>query len=193
VPSTPDACITTTTHPPPPPPPPAAAGAGPSSDALQQVQIITPAALNLPSNLPASVAAQIRRAQAKAALAGQAPAAWAVGAAVHALYSADGQYYPATVQGVGEGGKFVVLYEGYGNTEEVRQQQWRPHRETAVAVAVANQVSAAEGVQCCLCTCASSSCCSRGTMHMSPAVQSSGDSTPAQLISSNSHPSAMLP
>jgi survival-of-motor-neuron-related-splicing factor 30 len=101
----------------------AAAGAGPSSAALQQVQIITPEALNLPSNLPASVAAQIRRAQAKAALTGQAPAAWAVGAQVHALYTADGQYYPATVQGVAEGGKFVVLYEGYGNTEEVRRQQ----------------------------------------------------------------------
>lgn len=70
--------------------------------------------------LPASVADQIRRAQVKQALLGQGNAAWAVGAACLALYSGDGQYYPATVKAVTDAGNFVVLFEGYGNEEEVR-------------------------------------------------------------------------
>jgi survival-of-motor-neuron-related-splicing factor 30 len=70
--------------------------------------------------LPASVADQIRRAQVKQALLGQGNAAWAVGNPCLALYSGDGQYYPATVKAVTDAGNFVVLFEGYGNEEEVR-------------------------------------------------------------------------
>ncbi len=67
----------------------AAASAGPSSSA-----ILTTAPPTLASSLlPASVAEQIRKAQIKAALAGQAPAAWAIGSRCQAVYSADGNYY----------------------------------------------------------------------------------------------------
>lgn len=101
----------------------AAAGAGPSSshDALlqQQQQLVTPAQLNIPAMLPASVADQIRRAQVKQALLGQGNPAWAVGSECLALYSGDGQYYKATVKSVTDEGKFVVLYEGYGTEETV--------------------------------------------------------------------------
>jgi survival-of-motor-neuron-related-splicing factor 30 len=59
--------------------------------------------------------------QVRQALLGQGNPSWAVGAPCLALYAADGQYYPATVKAVSEGGKFVVVYEGYGNEEEVRR------------------------------------------------------------------------
>ena len=45
------------------------------------------------SLLPASVAEQIRKAQVRAALLGQAPAAWAVGCKCQAMYNADGKFY----------------------------------------------------------------------------------------------------
>lgn len=69
--------------------------------------------------LPSAVADQIRRAQVKAALLGQAPAAWAVGAKCQALYGDDGQYYDATVDSVSPSGNFLIVYDGYGNKEEV--------------------------------------------------------------------------
>lgn len=48
--------------------------------------------LRLPTVLPPQVAQQIREAQQRAALAGQAPPAWAISAKVQALYSGDGQW-----------------------------------------------------------------------------------------------------
>lgn len=99
-------------------PAPAAAGPSSSHDELHQ-QLVTPAQLNVPAMLPASVADQIRRAQVKQALLGQGNPAWAVGSECLALYSGDGQYYKATVKSVTEDGKFVVLYEGYGTEEAV--------------------------------------------------------------------------
>jgi survival-of-motor-neuron-related-splicing factor 30 len=97
------------------------AGLSSSHDSLlqQQQQLVTPAQLNLPAMLPASVADQIRKAQVKQALLGQGNPAWAVGSECLALYSGDGQYYKATVMSVTDEGKFVVLYEGYGTEETV--------------------------------------------------------------------------
>lgn len=79
--------------------------------------------------LPASVAEQIRRAQMKAALSGQAPPAWAIGAQCIALYSGDGQYYPAVVKAVSETGNFLCVFDGYGNEEEVAVANVRPRAE----------------------------------------------------------------
>ncbi|KAG2484619.1 hypothetical protein HYH03_016573 [Edaphochlamys debaryana] len=89
-------------------------------------KIVTPPELNLPSILPASVADQIRKAQVRAALTGQAPAQWAIGAECQAVYSADGEYYNAVVEGVSEAGNFIVVFEGYGNKEEVGLTGIRP-------------------------------------------------------------------
>ena len=77
---------------------PAAGGSSAPSGAV--TAIVTPPQLNLPSILPASVAEQIRRAQIKAAILGQADAAWAIGAKCQAVYSADGQFYNGTVEAV---------------------------------------------------------------------------------------------
>lgn len=104
----------------------AAAAARPSStaaavgDALGASQIVTPAALNTPSMLPEHVAEQIKKAQQRSALLGQAPAGWAVGGECLAYYATDAQWYPAVVESVTEDGNFVVVYDGYGNREEVR-------------------------------------------------------------------------
>jgi hypothetical protein len=98
----------------------AASGGGGGSGALGASQVAAPAGL-----LPGAVADQIRRAQQRSALAGQAPAAWAVGAECLAYYAADGQWYPGVVEGVAEDGKFVVLYEGYGTKEEARMTFWK--------------------------------------------------------------------
>ena len=65
------------------------------------------------------VAEQIRAAQQKAALSGQAPAAWAIGARCEALYAGDGQWYSATVKGVTGTGNFLVSFDEYGTEEEV--------------------------------------------------------------------------
>lgn len=81
--------------------------------------IITPPELSAPSMLPASVADQIRKAQIKAALLGQAPAVWAIGAPCQAVWSADGKFYNAIVDSVNEAGAFMVAFEGYGDKEEV--------------------------------------------------------------------------
>lgn len=59
----------------------------------QPVAAITAAPdLRIPSVLPPQVAQQIRHAQQRAALSGQAPPAWAIGAPCQAVYSADGQW-----------------------------------------------------------------------------------------------------
>ena len=47
--------------------------------------------VRLPSVLPPQVAQQIKEAQQRAALLGQAPTAWAIGAPCQAMYSGDGQ------------------------------------------------------------------------------------------------------
>ena len=65
------------------------------------------------------VAEQIRAAQQKAALSGQAPAAWAIGARCEALYAGDGQWYSATVKGVTGIGNFLISFDEYGTEEEV--------------------------------------------------------------------------
>ena len=67
------------------------------------------------------MAQQIRSAQQKAALAGQAPPAWAIGAKCQAVYSLDGEWYEAAVVGVTTAGDFVVKFAAYGNTEQARQ------------------------------------------------------------------------
>ena len=77
------------------------AAAGPSAEAaaapappgpVPQLAAITQAPeVRLPSVLPPQVAQQIKDAQQRAALAGQAPPAWAIGALCQAIYSGDGQ------------------------------------------------------------------------------------------------------
>eukprot|EP00878_Enallax_costatus_P016841 GHUV01017677.1.p1 GENE.GHUV01017677.1~~GHUV01017677.1.p1 ORF type:complete len:274 (+),score=82.36 GHUV01017677.1:702-1523(+) len=116
-----------------------AAAAAPVSTVLQPQQqpqqlITTPAELNVAAMLPASVADQIRRAQVKQALLGQGNAAWAIGADCLALYSGDGQYYPAKVKAVTDDGNFVVVYEGYGTEEELPLASVRPPVDEATAV-----------------------------------------------------------
>lgn len=98
--------------------------------ALASHMVTTPPQLQIPSILPASVAEQIRRAQIRAALLGQAPAAWAIGAKCQAVYSGDYEFYPATVQGVTPGGKFIVIFDGYEGKEELDPQYVRPPPET---------------------------------------------------------------
>ncbi|PNW87044.1 hypothetical protein CHLRE_02g106550v5 [Chlamydomonas reinhardtii] len=105
----------------------AAAGeAAAAADANPVAKIVTPPELNLPAILPASVADQIRKAQVRAALTGQAPAEWAIGAQCQAVYSADGQHYDATVEAISAAGNFIVVFEGYGNKEEVGLTGIRP-------------------------------------------------------------------
>ena len=86
------------------------------------MSVATDPNLSLNSILPASVAEQIRRAQIRAALSGTAPAVWAVGARCQAVYSGDEQWYDAAVESVKANGKFVVVFDGYGNSEEVQGQ-----------------------------------------------------------------------
>ena len=62
--------------------------------------------------LCAQVAQQIRAAQQKAALAGQAPPAWAIGAVCHALSPLDGAWAEAHVKGISASGNFVVAFSG---------------------------------------------------------------------------------
>ncbi|KAF5834052.1 hypothetical protein DUNSADRAFT_9443 [Dunaliella salina] len=107
---------------------PAAAGV---SGTTAPPAIVTPPQLNLPSILPASVAEQIRKAQIKAALNGQAPAAWAIGAKVQALYAADQQWYNGTVEAVSASGNLLVNYEGYDETAELPLSGVRERPESA--------------------------------------------------------------
>ncbi|KAI8462431.1 MAG: hypothetical protein J3K34DRAFT_527755 [Monoraphidium minutum] len=107
----------------------AADAAAAGGAALGASQVVTPAALNAPGVLPENVADQIRRAQQRSALTGQAPAGWAVGGECLAYYAADGQWYPGVVESVSEDGKFVVLYDGYGTREELVPGSVRPRVE----------------------------------------------------------------
>ena len=68
----------------------------------------------------AQVALQIRSAQQKAALAGQAPPAWAIGAACHALSALHGDWREAVVKGISAAGNFVVAFTGQDDLEEAR-------------------------------------------------------------------------
>ncbi|GBF92995.1 hypothetical protein Rsub_05831 [Raphidocelis subcapitata] len=102
---------------------PAAAPAG----SLGAAQIATPAGLAAAGG----VADQIRRAQQRQALTGQAPSGWAVGAECLAYYATDSQWYPAKVESVTEAGNFVVVYDGYGNTEELVPGSVRPRADEA--------------------------------------------------------------
>lgn len=65
------------------------------------------------------MAQQIRAAQQKAALAGQAPPAWAIGAACHAVSALEGDWRPAVVKGISAAGNFVVAFSGRDDLEEV--------------------------------------------------------------------------
>jgi survival-of-motor-neuron-related-splicing factor 30 len=98
-------------------------GAGPSGSGagadLGGAPVAAGGAAAAAAMLPGGVAEQIKRAQQRQALQGHAPAGWAVGAECLAYYATDGQWYPAKVESVTEDGKFVVVYEGYGNSEEV--------------------------------------------------------------------------
>ena len=68
----------------------------------------------------AQVALQIRSAQQKAALAGQAPPAWAIGAACHAQSALHGDWREAVVKGISAAGNFVVAFTGQDDLEEAR-------------------------------------------------------------------------
>ena len=58
------------------------------------------------------VAQQIRAAQQKAALQGQAPPAWAIGARCQALNPLDATWQEATVKGISATGNFVLAFTG---------------------------------------------------------------------------------
>ena len=67
------------------------------------------------------VAQQIRAAQQKAALQGQAPPAWAIGARCQALNPLDATWQEATVKGISATGNFVLAFAGREDElEEVR-------------------------------------------------------------------------
>ncbi|EIE26983.1 hypothetical protein COCSUDRAFT_64747 [Coccomyxa subellipsoidea C-169] len=111
-------------------------GAGPSTSAAAAPRparhapnvVLTEApAIQLSSVLPATVAQQIRAAQQKAALAGQAPPAWAIGAVCHALSPLDGNWAEAKVKGISAGGNFVVAFSGREDElEEVDRGSVKP-------------------------------------------------------------------
>ena len=60
----------------------------------------------------AQVAQQIRSAQQKAALQGQAPPAWAIGAKCQALDPLEATWQEATVKGISATGNFVLAFAG---------------------------------------------------------------------------------
>lgn len=95
------------------------AGVSTSSAPRPVAAITTAPQLSLPSILPPQVAFQIRAAQQKAALNGQAPGAWAIGARCQALYSGDGEQHEGTVTGVTAYGNFVVQFSKFDHEEEV--------------------------------------------------------------------------
>ncbi len=77
--------------------------------------------VRVPSALPPTVAGQIRAAQQRAALAGQAPASWAVGAPVQAVFAGDGRWYDATIVAVAPSGAFIARYDEAGAEAEVER------------------------------------------------------------------------
>ena len=58
------------------------------------------------------MAQQIRAAQQKAALQGQAPPAWAIGAKCQALNPLEATWEEATVKGISATGNFVLTFTG---------------------------------------------------------------------------------
>lgn len=91
-----------------------------AGSAKQIVAAITEAPeVKVPSVLPPQIKAQIRTAQQRAALAGHAPAEWAIGSQIQAKFSGDGTWYDATVTGISASGKFIVTYSAYQTQEEV--------------------------------------------------------------------------
>ena len=58
------------------------------------------------------MAQQIRSAQQKAALQGQAPPAWAIGAKCQALDPLEATWQEATVKGISATGNFVLAFAG---------------------------------------------------------------------------------
>ncbi|KDD76239.1 hypothetical protein H632_c303p0, partial [Helicosporidium sp. ATCC 50920] len=80
--------------------------------------------------LPPQVAQQIRTARQRAAVIGQAPPEWAIGADVEALYAGDEQWYKAKVTGISVTNQFIVAYEGYEDPAEVSKTGIRMPAET---------------------------------------------------------------
>ena len=72
------------------------------------------------------MAQQIRAAQQKAALSGQAPLAWAIGARCQAVWSGDGGWYNGTISGVSVNNRFIVDFDEDGGIEEVRRDSGAP-------------------------------------------------------------------
>ena len=79
-------------------------------------QLTTPYALDTLQEIilgcAAQVAQQIRSAQQKAALQGQAPPAWAIGAKCQALDPLEATWQEATVKGISATGNFVLAFAG---------------------------------------------------------------------------------
>jgi survival-of-motor-neuron-related-splicing factor 30 len=81
--------------------------------------ITTAPEVRVPSVLPPQIKDQIRIAQRRAALAGHAPAEWAIGSQIQAKFSGDGVWYDAEVTAISTSGKFIVTYTKYGTQDEV--------------------------------------------------------------------------
>jgi survival-of-motor-neuron-related-splicing factor 30 len=101
----------------------AAAAPAPAAPAPATAPAAAPGApeVRVPSALPPAVAGQIRAAQQRAALAGQAPASWAVGAPVQAVFAGDGRWYDATIVAVAPSGAFIARYDEAGAEAEVER------------------------------------------------------------------------
>ena len=75
--------------------------------------------VRVPSVLPPQIKDQIRIAQRRAALAGHAPAEWAIGSQIQAKFSGDGVWYDAEVTAISTSGKLIVKYTNFGTQDEV--------------------------------------------------------------------------
>ena len=75
--------------------------------------------VKVPSILPPQVKEQVRIAQQRASLAGQAPPEWAIGASVQGRYSGDGKWYDGEITGISAAGKFIVHLTQYNIREEM--------------------------------------------------------------------------
>jgi survival-of-motor-neuron-related-splicing factor 30 len=81
--------------------------------------------VKVPSILPPQVKEQIRIAQQRAALAGQAPPEWAIGASVQGRYSGDGKWYAGEITAISAAGKFIVYLNQYNVREEMELEDLR--------------------------------------------------------------------
>ncbi|KAI8110902.1 hypothetical protein M9434_004476 [Picochlorum sp. BPE23] len=100
--------------------------AGPGQLQKVPVAAITEAPeVKVPSVLPPQIKDQIRIAQQRAALAGQAPAEWAIGAQVQARYGGDGLWYDSEVIAISTSGKFIVKYTNHDTQDEVDVEDLR--------------------------------------------------------------------